>query len=321
VGEKNFVQFTDSLVLLTNLIEQYKAGNPTDPTMYWIHLRPREIAEKYYQLHGQKISHGVVKRLLFQLNFKYRKFSKQLPTGSYAKRDLQFKVIFGLVAIMSTGSPIISIDCKKKEVIGNLYRNGKCYSQAPIKVYDHDYSYLAEGKIIPHGIYDLLRNEGYMSLGNSAETAEFIADNLLWWWENYGIHQYPTTKNILILCDAGGANDHRHHCFKKHMLALSSKIGRNIIICHYPPYASKWNPIEHRLFAFVHQAMDGAVFTSMDVVKELIEKTTTKQGLKVVVRIVHKKYQTGIKTSKNEVDQKRIKYSKIIPNLTYQIYA
>ncbi len=116
------------------------------------------------------------------MNFRYRKLSKNIATGHYADRDKQFKVIFGLVAIMSMQTPILSIDCKKKENIGNLYRDGKCYANNPVKVYDHDYSHLSEGRIIPHGIYDIQRKEGYVSIGNSHETAQFIAGNLLWWW-------------------------------------------------------------------------------------------------------------------------------------------
>ncbi|MEZ4887959.1 MAG: hypothetical protein R3E32_24740 [Chitinophagales bacterium] len=109
---------------------------------------------------------------------------------------------------------LISMDGKKKEHLGNLYRAGKLYTMDSIEVYDHDYAHLAKGKIIPFGIYDLQRNEGYISIGSSHETADFIADNLLWWWEEFGIHQYPDAKDILILCDAGGANSYRHHAFK-----------------------------------------------------------------------------------------------------------
>ena len=135
-------------------------------------------------------------------------------------------------------SHVISIDCKKKEQLGNLYRDGKCYTQAPIKVYDHDYEYLAEGKVVPHGIYDLQANEGYISLGDSSETADFITDNLLWWWTQYGIHRYADAGTILVLCDAGGGNSYRHHRFKDCLLRLSEEIGVSLLIVHYPPYAS-----------------------------------------------------------------------------------
>lgn len=255
------------------------------------------------------------------MGFKYRKLSKTLATGHSIYRDAQFKIIFELVAIMSLDTPILSIDCKKKERLGNLYREGRSYSTAPIPVYDHDYHYLSEGRVIPHGIYDLQCNEGYLSIGSSSETAEFIADNLLWWWDNFGIHNYPDAQSILILCDAGGGNDHRHHAFKKQILRVARNIGVDVIICHYPPYSSKWNPIEHRLFCHVHKAMQGAVFSDYNIVKELISKTSTDTGLKVHVRLNLKEYKTGIKTDKKEVDYTRIQFNKNVPHLSYRVAA
>lgn len=320
-AEKNFIRFPDVLLLLTAFIEDHKAGSPTEANLYWIHLKPREIAQLFKQAHGLQISHGLVKRQLIAMNFKYRKLSKQLPIGYYPDRDRQFRIIFALVAMTTSKTAIISIDCKKKERIGNLYRQGKCYTQAPIKVYDHDFDYLASGKVIPHGIYDLFRNEGYISVGNSHETAPFIADNLRWWWDNFGIHHYPDSTTIVILCDAGGANSYRHYCFKKQLLELAAQIGKNLLICHYPPYASKWNPIEHRLFAHIHNAIKGVVLSDYNLVKELIEKTTTSTGLKVVVRLVDKYYPIGMKTAKNEIDFDRIRPHPLSPQLAYYLSA
>ena len=247
--------------------------------------------------------------------------SKNLATGHSPYREQQFQIIFDLVLEVSSNTPILSIDCKKKERLGNLYREGKCYSTKPINVFDHDYYYLSQGKVIPHGIYDMLRNEGYISIGNSSETAEFVKDNLLWWWDNFGINHYPDAKCILIFCDSGGANCYLHHIFKKQMLELARLIGLDIIICHYPPYASKWNPIEHRLFCHVHQAMKGVVFSDYNLVKELIGKTKTDTGLKVVARLNLKEYPTGIKTTKEDVDYSRIHFNKKVPHLSYRIAA
>jgi len=223
--------------------------------------------------------------------------------------------------MMSLKTPIISIDCKKKENLGTLYRSGKLYTTDPLKVFDHDYQSLSEGKVIPHGIFDIQLNEGYISIGNSSETAAFIKDNLLWWWDNYGIHNYPDAKTILILCDAGGGNSYRHHVFKKQLLDLAELTGIDFIICHYPPYASKWNPIEHRLFAHVHQAMQGVIFTDYNLVKELIGKTKTKTGLKVFVRLNLGEYPTKIKTDKSEIDFSRIHFNQQLPKLSYRIVA
>lgn len=320
-AEKNFVQHIEVAQLLMDFIDSHKAGSPTDASVYWIHLKPREIAVGFAERHGIVISNGLVKRQLHQMGYKYRKQHKNLPTGKCAERQAQFQVIFTLVAIMSTGSPIISIDCKKKERLGNLYRAGRCYTQGPIEVYDHDYHYLSEGSVVPHGIYDLQRNEAYLSIGTNHETAGFIADNLLWWWESFGRHHYPDAKTILVLCDAGGANSYRHHAFKKQMLLLAERIGIDFVICHYPPYASKHNPIEHRVFPHLHRAMEGAAFTDYQLVLTLAQKTTTTTGLKVIVRMNNQYYPTGIKTTPQEVDSQRIQPHPVMPHLSYRICA
>lgn len=222
---------------------------------------------------------------------------------------------------MSSKNPIISIDCKKKERLGNLYREGKCYATASQAVFDHDYHYLAQGAVIPHGIFDLKANIGYISIGTSHETADFIKDNLLWWWDNFGIHKYPDADSILILCDAGGANSYRHYLFKEQMLELAQAIGKDLIIAHYPPYASKWNPIEHRLFCHLHKAMQGVIFSDYHIVKELCQKTQTQTGLKVIVRINQNQYDIGKKGNKESLQWDRIQFFHNTSKLTYRICA
>lgn len=298
-------------------IERFKAGSPTEPSVFWVSKKPKELAKLFNQEYEDSISHGSFKRLLIEVGYGYRKQSKQLATGTYCRRNEQFAIITQL--IMSTKSPIISIDCKKKERLGNLYREGRCYCKAPIKVYDHDYDYLSDGKVIPHGIYDLQANKGYISIGNSAETADFVMDNLRWWWTEHGMHLYPDASNIYLLCDAGGANSYRHHIFKDRLLGLAQELGLSLVISHYPPYASKWNPIEHRLFCHVHQAMSGVVFSDYQTVKERIEATSTKTGLTVVVRLNLRDYQKGIKVDKAIKQDKRIQYHPKIPDLNYRI--
>lgn len=318
-GAKKICTNPDTKLLLVNYINSIKAGSPTDERVFWVSQKPKEIARKFAQTYQLTISHGTVKRLLLELGYRFRKQAKELSTGTYANRNLQFHIITTLVLSMSLHSPVISIDCKKKERLGNLYREGKCYTQAPIKVYDHDYEHLSEGKVIPHGIYDLQANEGYISLGNSSETADFITDNLLWWWTQYGIHRYPDARTILVLCDAGGGNSYRHHLFKDRLLALSGEIGLSFVIAHYPPYASKWNPIEHRLFCHVHQAMSGVVFSDYATIKKRIESTTTSTGLRVVVRLNLGVYEKGIKVDKAISQHQRIRYHPTLPTLNYLI--
>jgi hypothetical protein len=316
---KNFCSNRSLKPLLISYIERFKAGSPTQPDVFWISKKHKEIAKGFNKEYFVLVSNTVVKKLLKELNYHYRKQSKNLATGSYENRNLQFEIIMNLILVMSNESPVISMDCKKKEALGNLYRDGKCYSEEPIKVYDHDYSYLSKGKVIPHGLYDLQSNIGYISIGSSGETADFIIDNLRWWWTLYGIHEYPNATNILILCDAGGGNSYRHHIFKDRLLKLSKELGISIIIAHYPPYASKWNPIEHRLFCHVHHAMSGVVFTDYDIVKERIEATTTKTGLTVIVRLNLKEYPKGIKVDKKVSHNSRIQRHPIIPDLNYRI--
>ena len=319
--KKKIDHYPDSQAQLHALIDKHKAGSPTQPNLYWIHLKPKEIAALYFAQYGVQFSNGFIKRELLALGYKYRKIRKTLATGVYENRDAQFQIIFNFVLIMSLKSPILSMDCKKKELLGTLYRDGKSYSQGDKEAYDHDYTHLGAGKVIPHGIYDLQKNIGFITIGSSSETADFIVDNLRWWWSEFGREAYPEARNLLLLCDAGGGNSYRHHAFKKALQAFAKEIGVDIIVAHYPPYASKWNPIEHRLFCHVHQAMSGEMFTSYEFVKTLIEKTTTVQGLKVVVRIHLKEYKTGIKTLKEEVDEKRIQRHPTIPKLNYRIAA
>ena len=320
VAEKKTEKYPEITQLLTAFIESHKAGSPTQDNVYWISLKPAQMSRLFYEKHQIQVSHGLVKRLLRQLGYGYRKQSKQLATGSYAYRNEQFNIICSLVLVMSLESPVLSIDCKKKERLGNLYRDGKCYCTKALKVYDHDYEHLSEGKVIPHGIYDLQANKGYISIGSSSETAGFVIDNLLWWWYEHGIHQYPDAKNILLLCDAGGANSYRHFIFKNKLMEFARETGLSVIVCHYPPYCSKWNPIEHRLFSHVHKAMSGVVFSDYETVKKLVEQTSTKTGLSVVVRLNLKEYQKGDKSGKSQFDEKRILFHPTIPELSYRIF-
>jgi hypothetical protein len=307
--------------LLTALIECYKAGSPTDERVFWITVKPARIAALFFEQHQIYVSNGEVKRLLNKLGYRRRKQCKELATGNYALRNEQFLIIISILAAMSREVPVLSIDCKKKERLGNLYRDGKCYCTAAIEVFDHDYEHLSKGKVVPHGIYDIQANKGFISIGDSSETADFIIDNLTWWWEDYGIHAYPDANNLILLCDAGGANSYRHHIFKYKLLAFAKTTGLSVTVCHYPPYCSKWNPIEHRLFCHVHSAMSGTVFSDYNIIKTLIEQTQTKTGLTVVVRLNLNKYEIGAKIDKGLIDDKRILRHPQIPELNYKICA
>lgn len=301
----------------------HKAGSPTDANIYWVSMSYKQIAAKFSESSGISVSHGMVKRLLNELGYRYRKPYKVLPTGVYAQRDAQFQIIFSLLAIMKMNekSPFISIDCKKKERLGKFARSGECLSTGAQQTWDHDYAHLSEGKVVPHGIYDLRNKTGYISIGTSSETAEFVYDNLIWWWEEYGIHLYPDAKNIFLFCDAGGANSYRHHIFKYWMLKFAKETGVSLVICHYPPYASKWNPIEHRLFCHVHRATGGVIFDTYRRVVDAMANTYTTTGVNVIVRMNWKAYKTGEKMDKKKLDSKKIIKHHKIPDLNYRIVA
>lgn len=211
------------------------------------------------------------------------------------------------------------MDTKKKEVLGDLARNGKVYSTQSPKTYDHDYQHLSKGKIVPSGLYDMKLNKGYVSLGTNNETADFLADNLIWWWNNFGIHNYPDATYLLIYCDCGGANGYRHHAFKKALQQVARHIGVKIIIVHYPPYCSKWNPIEHRLFSQMHKQADGMIFHSYQQVKSIFQSTSTRTGLKVFVRINKTQYPNKLGIKKEDIDEERILYHQQLPQFNYTI--
>jgi hypothetical protein len=178
-----------------------------------------------------------------------------------------------------------------------LYRDGQIYTTKTIEVYDHDFPYLAEGVIIPHTIYDLEDNTAYVNIGTSKDTSEFACESIELWWNKYGKIQYPNSTSILMLADSGGSNSCRHYIFKQDLQRLVDKIGIEIRVAHFPPYTSKWNPVEHRVFPHITRSLKGVILKSYEFVKELIENTTTKTGLKVRSHIIKKIFQTGRKCS------------------------
>ena len=321
--EKKEVELAELTAWILEYVEENTAGSPTDEAVKWTHLRHCDIVlylEKTYQVEVQA---ECVKRILHKSGYRKRKPAKQVETGRSPHRSEQFRIIGFLMNLflLMRDNPIISVDTKKKEVLGNLTRNEGVLTKGeePIEVLDHDYPYLGNGKAIPHGIYDVKLNEGYVSIGNSHETAEFVVDNIEWWWETVGKFEYPQATRILILCDSGGANGYRHHLFKKRLQELARKIGKKLVICHYPPYCSKYNPIERRLFAQVHRTIDNVILTDVEQVKRLMEKTTTKTGLSVEVRINDKYYPLKQPSLAEEVDEKRILRHPTLPKLSYTI--
>jgi Rhodopirellula transposase DDE domain len=294
------------------------AGDPMDETVRWTNLRPWEIVQRLAARYGINVSRTVVRKLLTKHNYRRRKALKQETMKNVPHRNEQFENIARKIAeYEAKGHPIISMDTKKKEQLGNFYRDGQLYTLEQLLTFDHDFSSFGQGVVIPHGLYDLKQNIGYINLGNSKDTGQFACDCLRNWWYNRGQYDYPDATSILILCDGGGSNSSRHYIFKQDLQQLVDELGIEIRIAHYPPYTSKYNPIEHRLFPHVTRACQGVIFTSIELVKELIEKTRTSTGLKVTVQIIDKVYETGRKVADSFKETMRLVFDDYLPQWNY----
>jgi len=299
------------------IIAQNTAGSPMDEKIKWTNLNRQEISE-LLQADGLTVSVTVVDQLLEKHHYRRRKAQKRLSTGQHPQRNEQFENIEQLVEeYQAKGNPVISMDTKKKELIGSLYREGKLYSQSEIEVFDHDWPSLAEGVVIPHGLYDLSQNKGYIQIGTSHDTSEFACDSLWYWWKNYGFKHYKLADSILVLCDGGGSNGSRNYLFKQDLQYLVDELGIEIRIAHYPPYTSKYNPIEHRLFPHVTRACQGVIFKSVEIVEELIAKTNTKTGLEVFTTILDGVYEVGRKVTKEFKETMKILFDQYLPKWNY----
>jgi transposase len=303
-----------------SVLQDHTAGEPTDEKVKWTNLREWEIVGALQKDYGVKVSRNVVRQLLRKHDYRLRKAQKRKPMKKrIPDRNAQFDNILKLRSeYHKAGNPIISMDTKKKEHIGNFYREGRLYTLEELQAYDHDFPSFAEGVIIPHSLYDLHLNIGYVQVGTSHDTSEFACDSFRHWWYNYGCRTYPNAASVLVLCDGGGSNSSRHHIFKQDLQILADEIGVEIRIAHYPPYCSKYNPIEHRLFPHITRSCQGVIFSCMEVVTDLISKTRTKTGLKVFVHVIDKVYETGRKVAEFFKTEMRIAFDKILPKWNYR---
>ena len=243
------------------VLKTYTAVSPMDEKIKWTNLTQQEIVEGL-KVHGITVSVTVVQKLLKKHGYVKRQAQKKQTTGITKNRNEQFKNLARITQEYELqGNPIISMDTKKKEFMGNLYRSGTLYTTETVTTLDHDFFSLADGKIVPHGIYDVQNNRGYLTLGISKDTSEFACEAIKSWWINYGISLYPQAHSILIKCDGGGSNNSNHYIFKSDLQKLVNELNLEIRIAHYPPYTSKYNPIEHRLFPHVTRACQGVIFT------------------------------------------------------------
>ena len=285
----------------------------------WTHLKPRQIAAALLEKYQQKASITVIRKLLKKHGFRRRKAQKKVTMGNPVNRNEQFEKIAALrKKYKDEGNPVMSMDTKKKEMLGNFYRDGHLYTRETVPVNDHDFRSSADGIIIPHALYDLTHKHGYIHIGTSKDTTEFACDSIKYWWHNFGHSLYPDATSILILCDGGGSNSSHYYIFKEDLQNLVQELGIEIRIAHYPPYCSKYNPIEHRLFPHVTRACEGVVFKSVALVRDLISRTQTTKGLSVTVSVFDKVYKTGRKVSDSFRENMLIIFDEILPKWNYR---
>ena len=217
---------------------------------------------------------------------------------------------------------IISVDTKKKELVGNFKNSGQVWTKKgeAIKVQDHDFKSLGKGTAIPYGTYDIQRNEGFVNVGMSSDTAEFAVNSIWQWWRHFGKKNYAASNEILICADGGGSNGSRSRAWKFYLQELANKIGISITVCHYPPGTSKWNKIEHRMFSFISLNWKGRPLENYESIVKLIASTKTKKGLKVKARLDKVTYKKGKKISKEEFEDISLKFNKKFPAWNYTIH-
>jgi hypothetical protein len=256
--------------------------------------------------------------------YKKRKLLKMDDLGQSEQRNEQFEKIAQYRQVFSDKNlPVLSIDTKKKEMIGNFHRNGSAYSTAARRVNDHDFPNFSDGKIVPHGIYDVNTNKGFITLGTSKDTSEFACDNIRNVWTEHLQYQYPEAHTMMLLCDGGGSNACNHYIVKEDLVKLAKSLNINILVSHPPPYCSKYNPIEHRLFSQVSRTWEGIPFYNIQFIKELTDTTSTKTGLSVCTTINSKSYQTKRTVDENFKNnlEKYIVFDDKIPKWNYLIKA
>ena len=300
------------------IVDVYRAGSPMNEDIKFTYLSRPELVSK---LAGKGIGTSLyhVGKLLKRLGLSKRKMSK---TGTYKQvsgRNEQFEKIGSLVKDYRTrGQIVVSMDGKKKELLGQLYRNGKVYSNKGQVTNDHDFPSLSTGRVAPFGVYDKHLNEGYMFLGQSSDTADFAADCLYGYLKFYGLQKYPGAQELLVLCDSGGSNGYRNKRFKEMIQWVADCTGLKIRLAHFPSYCSKYNPCDHRLFPHVSRALAGVMLDSVETMRDLIKaRARTKTGLKVFVGQIKKEYKTKVKATNIFLNNYPITHDYLLPNWNY----
>jgi hypothetical protein len=290
------------LVALDDLVEPESRGDPMCP-LRWTSKSTRTLAGEL-RAQGFAVSHVTVGDLLHRMGYSLQAPAKENEGAQHPDRDAQFRHIDGQArAHLEAGEPVVSVDTKKKEVVGNLANKGREWqpAKAPARVDVHDFPDPEVGKAIPYGVFDIAANEGFVNVGDDADTAEFAVATIGLWWDEVGSVAYPDATRLLITADAGGSNGNRNRLWRVRLGQLAARTGLHITVCHFPPGTSKWNKIEHRLFSAISTNWRGRPLTSHQVIVDLIANTTTRTGLKVHARLDQGHYPTGVKVTDNQL--------------------
>jgi len=302
-GRKKTVDIDGSLKTdLERLVDPVTRGDPESP-LRWTCKSVRKLANELNRL-GHRTSHRMVAELLRELGYSLQANRKTLEGSSHADRDQQFQHINQQVTqLLNKRQPVISVDTKKKELVGNFKNNGVELRPKgdPEKVRVHDFVIPELGRAAPYGVYDLANNSGWVSVGIDHDTSAFAVETIRRWWYGMGQQSYPTATQLLITADSGGSNGSRVRLWKVELQKLADETGLQLRICHLPPGTSKWNKIEHRLFSFISQNWRGKPLVSHQVIVDLIAATSTKAGLKVRAQIDSNLYPSGLKVSDQQV--------------------
>jgi transposase len=288
---------------LERLLTHEIAGDPMTEQR-WVRSSTRQLSEKLKE-EGHQISARTVHRLLRKQGFSLKGNKRKEFRPDCSARDEQFQYIASQrQAFSAAGLPIVSVDTKKKELIGNFIRNGKAWCKDAAEVHAHDFPSLAVCRAVPYGIYDVTKNKGYVFVGTSADTPEFAVDALVRWWEHGGCIAYPGIAQLLILADGGGCNGYRSRAWKQQLQEkLSDQLGLTVTVCHYPPGCSKWNPIEHRLFSYISLNWAGKPLSTLEMMLGYIRGTTTATGLSVQAFLQKGFYKKGQKVTTESMER------------------
>ena len=304
-GRKNLTDKDPSLQkALDKLIEPYSSGDPMR-LLRWTCKSTSNLAEELRKAKF-KISAKTVARLLKENNYSLQSNRKRFEGRQHEDRNAQFEYIAtSTEEFQMRDCPVISVDAKKKELVGNYKNAGQEWTPkgAPLEVKAYDFIDKEKGKVTPYGVYDTSRNEGWVSVGIDHDTAEFAVQSINRWWEHMGEWNYPDAKEILILADGGGSNGSRSRLWKKSLQEWADKEGLKIMVCHFPPGTSKWNKIEHRMFCHITRNWRGIPLVSHEVIVNLIGSTRTEKGLEIKTCLDTGSYPTGIKVSDAEMEQ------------------